>query len=131
MSRQRNVADLSLLFDVNRRDRAAAKADENVISVLIKADIVGIATEFDTPSRGVFWPMKQPHGTVACIGNIERIFGGNVGDTLRLGEPANRTDSFARGDIDDANAVVAKFGYEQPFMYDIDRHVIDAALNWA
>jgi hypothetical protein len=50
---------------------------------------------------------------------------------LRLGLFRDAVDDFARGEIDDADGIVAELGNEQPIADRIDRHVVDPAAHIA
>jgi hypothetical protein len=49
-----------------------------------------------------------------------------IGDALRLFESADPVDHFAGSEIDDADAVIAKLGDEQPRALAVNRQMIDA-----
>ena len=75
---------------------------------------------------------KQPHRAVATDCDIDRVGGRDVADALRLLQAVNPVNSeFPCLEVDDADAVIAKLGDEQPLSREIDRQVIDAPLHVA
>jgi hypothetical protein len=71
------------------------------------------------------------HQAIAAVGHVDRVGGGIVGDTLGLIEPVDAAQDFACGKIHDAQAIVAELGYEQPLAGEVDRQMIDPAVDLA
>jgi hypothetical protein len=48
---------------------------------------------------------------------------------LGLAEPGDRPQDFPGGEINDTEAVVAKFGNEEPLAFQIDREMVDPTAD--
>jgi hypothetical protein len=125
MRRQPCVADLLLLRYVYSSDRPFAVADQKATGIGIKSNIIGVAAEIDPTGNAVVGAAKKPHRSVAGIGDVDRVIGGHVANTLRFRQAVDGPSLLARRKIDYADAVVAQFGNEQTPPRHIDRHVIN------
>src|SRR5258708_110430 len=76
-------------------------------------------------------PRKQQHRPVTRIGDKKRIARWDIAETLRLLQFGNDVPYLLLIQIDDSDGIVAELGYEQMSPGQIDRHVIDPALNVA
>jgi hypothetical protein len=110
---------------------AAAIADINPIGCSVDANIVSVAIKLNLTFRLVLVSFEQSHRTVAGVGDIKHVRGKVVADALRLLQPRDCLQQLAIGEIDDTNAVVAQFGYEQPLSFQIDRHVVNPPVHIA
>ncbi len=73
----------------------------------VDANIVGVAAELDSSGGLVVAAIKQLHRTVPGIGDIKRIVGGFVADSLWLLQSVNPVDQFEIREIDNSNGIVA------------------------
>ena len=131
MSLQLNLGGLAVGRRVDYRQRATPVTNENSIGRSIDPNIVGVITEFDPSRRCVIRASEQQHRTVTGIGNKKGIARWYIANTLRLLQSGNDVLYLLLIQIDNADGIITKFGHEQTLSGQIDRQMIDPALNIA
>ena len=128
MARQRDVAGLPAGRRVDQGERAGI-ADQDLIGLGIDPDIVGIFAEPHAVQRREIGALEPMEDAVAAVGDEDRVGGLVVGNALRLLQPRDPAKDLALVEIDDTEAAVAEFGDEEPMAREIDRQMIDPAVD--
>src|SRR5262249_59715140 len=88
-------------------------------------------TELDAPDWRQILAPQHAHRAVTGIRHKYTVGKRDMRNTLRLAQPGDPTQHLAGGEVDHAQAVVAKLRDKQPLTLHIDAEVIDAAAHLA
>src|SRR5678816_1891727 len=104
-----NIGDAFARGGVDDRDRAVIMAHIDAPRLRIHAYVVRVCSKIEGADCRKIRAAEQPQGSIAAIGNVDRVCRGFVADTLRLIETGHRAQQAALLQVDDSDAVVAQF----------------------
>ena len=131
MDRQRDVGRPLESLGIDYRQTAAAISDQDLVGGVVHTDVVGILAKIDPPGRSIVCSREHAHRTVARVGDVKRVHRGHISEALRFPQSGNRLYDLTFLEVDDPDAVIAKFGNEESLPRQINRHVVDPTAHFA
>src|SRR6185312_1786998 len=98
---------------------------------IVNADVVSVLAECDLSGWCQTLPVKDSHGPVSRIRDVDVVAGGHITDPLRCLEARERPDHLARLQVQHPDAVIAELCHIQTLATHIDRQMIDPAPHVA
>lgn len=94
MPRQWKIRNLAGLRGVDGRERAITITNQQAVCGSVETNIVGVFAELDRSGRRVIAAVKQSHGSITRVRNIDGICCWRVTNALRFCESDDRVDRF-------------------------------------
>src|ERR1700676_3692307 len=98
-------------------------------AVGIVSDTVGTEFQLDLIQQAESVAAEYAEHPVITTGDEHLIERANIRDTLCFLKTGNSFQPFANAQIDHFQRAILEAGHEKPLSFDIDVHVVDAAIN--
>jgi len=110
---------------VQHRETTSAVAYDHAPGSSINPDIIGVLAEGDSAGGLQVLAPEQAHRPVPGTRDSNEVRQGSVTDALRLTQPADAMDGFARSEVDHVYATVAQLGHEQAPTAEVNSYVVN------